>query len=117
MEVITIDALKYMCNHETDYMDSESKNICKKYLAGEQVTNSLLKLYAEKEIETWGDMVKVLIYFSFGEIIIVGKYNNGAEIVSISVAEKAYYCKQNDPYCCSPHCVCNTPRPENLPSK
>lgn len=26
--------------------------------------------------------------------------------------EIIYYCNQNDPYCVSPNCVCNTIRPE-----
>ena len=86
MKIITESDLNYMCNHETDYMDYDSKKICEKYRKDKQVNNELLKVYAEKEIETWGDMVDGLIEFKYENIIIKGKYNNGdypAEIVSI----------------------------------
>jgi hypothetical protein len=89
MEIITESDLNYMCNHDTDYMDFESKKICNKYLNDKQVTNEILKIYAEKEIETWGDMRKGLIEFKYKNTIIIGKYNKGdypAEILSISNA-------------------------------
>ena len=89
MEIITESDLIYMCNHETDYMPSESKQICKKYLNDKEVTNEILKIYAEKEIETWGDMVDGLIKFNYKSVTIIGKYNEGdypAEIVNISNA-------------------------------
>lgn len=87
MKTITELDLKYMCNHEADYMEYESKQLCEKYLNDEQVTNEILKIYAEKEIESWGDMVEGLIEFNYESTIIIGKYNEGdypAEIVSIS---------------------------------
>lgn len=89
MEIITESDLKNMCNHETDYMDSEGKQICNKYLNDKQVSNEILKLYVEKEIETWGDMIEGLIEFKYENIIITGRYNKGdypAEILSISNA-------------------------------
>lgn len=89
MKIISESDLNYMCNYETDFMQSESKKLCKKYLNDKQVTNEILKLYAEKEIESWGDMVDGLIEFNYEGIIITGKYNKGdypAEILSISNA-------------------------------
>ena len=86
MKIITENDLNYMCNHETDYMDYDSKQICEKYRNDKQVNNELLKVYVEKEIETWGDMIDGLIEFKYENIIIKGKYNDGdypAEIVSI----------------------------------
>ncbi len=86
MKIITESDLNYMCTYETKYMDIESKKICKKYLTDKQVTDKLLKVYAEKEIETWGDMVEGLIEFKYENIIIKGKYNEGyylAEIVGV----------------------------------
>ena len=38
-------------------------------------------------------------------------------MINAKEKEVIYYCKQNDPYCASPNCRCNTIRPKEVTQK
>ena len=72
---------------ETSCMGDENKNICKEFLETSEVTEDLLKLYCLKELESWGDMVKSIVYFQYENKKISGRwvdYDEPVEIISIT---------------------------------
>ena len=71
---ISDEDLDIMCRDKTDCMCIESKKICNDYINTNNVTESLLKVYVELEIETWGDCHDGNIIFIYDDIKIIGEY-------------------------------------------
>lgn len=83
---IEYDDLVYMCKYDTEYFNSEDKEKCINFLKDKNLTDDILKIYCEYELESWGDMVDGLIEFKYEDTIIIGKYEYGdypAKILSI----------------------------------
>lgn len=85
---IDFDDLVYMCKYNTNYFNPVDKTKCDKFLKDKIVTDDILKIYCEFELESWGDMIDGLVEFIYDNTIITGKYDadnddSPAKIISI----------------------------------
>lgn len=85
---INFDDLVYMCKYNANYFNKIDKIKCDKFLKDEIVTDDILKIYCEFELESWGDMIDGLIKFIYNDTIITCKYDDNddspAKILSIN---------------------------------
>ena len=90
IESILIFDLLFMCLYEKQFMNDEGKLICEKFMDNDIVTEDLLKLYCEKELESWGDArMGEIITFIYENFIIKGKcINENYPVKILSVIQK-----------------------------